>query len=221
MMKKRTDRGVTMLEVVIATAILLAIFGMVFMLLFSASDEEATQQTMLQLDQQILTALNTISEDIRNGGGTFAMNDFPGTNPCTLVVGDPLQKDYPNACYSLSFGKNTGFVVTGKVGAAQFNQVTIRYYWRSAVGEIAGNGIDDNNDGFIDEGDLVREEWTAGVLTNTSRIVRNVSSKGIGFQFANTTTNTNSFTVVLELMSKDKKGKVFTRRGFQSAAART
>lgn len=233
-MKKSSARsGMTMLEVVIASVILICVVGVVFLLLFGASNEQATQQTMVHMDEQILQVLNRIAEEIRNGGGTFSFLDSGGADTAVPLAvhpngfdsfyDDTVTPKYPllmNYHTSLSFGINTGFTIVGKNGIANFNTTTVRFFWRYAFGEAADNQADDNSDGFVDEGDIVREETTAGVTTSTV-ICRNVARRGLVFQFPNQDNPPKAVIISMCLLGKDRKGNVMTRRSSLSAGPRT
>jgi len=231
---KKAQAGMTMLEVVIASIILVAVVIMVFMLLFSASNEQSDQQTVVHMDNQILEVLNRIAADLRNSGGTFSFLD-PSTAADTAVASavfptgldsfydDTATPKYPglmNYHTSLSFGINTGFQIVGKAGVATFNATTVRYFWRYAFGETADNNLDDNSDGLIDEGDIVREETTGGVTTS-SVLCRNVARRGLVFQFPNQSNPPSTVIISMKLLGRDRKGVVINRWSSLSAGPRT
>jgi prepilin-type N-terminal cleavage/methylation domain-containing protein len=223
MMKTLERRGFTLLEVVISMAILIVICLIVFLLLFSSSSEGATQQTKVALDAKVLEALNTIAEDIRNSGGAYSTLTTAGADT-------PLQvKDYwynvnnPNRRFLLTMGQYSGFLAgktaNGQPGAAQYND-SVSYYWQVAFGEIPDNGIDDNHDGLIDEGDIIQVRTVGGVAT-THKICRNVSPRGLAFEMLQGANPPQSVKVMLQVMGLDSKGKLMLAQSEITASPRS
>jgi prepilin-type N-terminal cleavage/methylation domain-containing protein len=219
---KRTRRsGFSLIEVVIATAILGAVIAMVFMLLISASTQEVNQTTAVQLDTQLRETLNRIAEDIRLSGPTPWVLTDPSTGaPANLIYVSPSVHDTfqpspapPQRVYAVSFSWWSGFAAT-----AQFNN-SVRYYWRSAPGETRNNGVDDNRDGYIDDGEVVREVTTPGG-TVASVICRNVTNRGLAFELLSGANPPRSVTVSLEVQGHDIKGRLITRQSVTSVGPR-
>jgi type II secretory pathway pseudopilin PulG len=220
---KTRQHGFTLLEVVIASIILMGVVLMVFMLLFSASDEEAREQTKVAMDAKVLEMLTQISQDIRNSGPPYSNLDAGGADT-PLLVGDTFYDATLTPAlqrrFSLTLGRYSGFNVSGKIGTAQFN-TSVRYYWKPAFGEIPDNGIDDNKDGLIDEGDLIREETTGGV-TIPSTICRNVTKRGLAFEMVDGANPPKAIKIFLQLTARDPKAKakVLTAQSTTSAGPR-
>jgi prepilin-type N-terminal cleavage/methylation domain-containing protein len=217
--RKNRRAGFSLIEVVIAAAILAGMIAVVFALLFSSSNEAAIQQAITHMDAQILEVMNRISQDIRNSGGSYSFLDGKGVDTATKT-GDTFFNAAltGNMAFhtSLSFGVNVGF--SGGTGQPILSQV--RYSWRPAVGELPDNGKDDNQDGFVDEGEILREEDSPTTGKSNAVICRNVSRQGLAFQFPSPVTPPRSVTINLELMSRDHKNRLMTRRSTLSAGPR-
>lgn len=232
-MPMKKQRGFTLLEVVIASAILLAVCIMVFMLLFSSSNEGATQQTKVSMDAKVLAILNTIAEDIRNSGGTYSNLNTAGADtpllstasgiPVTDFFYNPLATPALQRRYWLTMGQYSGFSAVkqanGSPGAATYTD-SVSYYWQPAFGEIPDNGKDDNGDGLIDEGDIIQVRTVAGVVT-TSKIGRNVSPRGLAFEMVQGANPPASIKVMVQLMGLDSKGKLMYAQSETTAGPRS
>ena len=220
---KARPSGFTMLEVLIASVILMALTLMVFLLVVSSSNEEAREQIRVGMDARVLELLNLISEDIRNSGPPYSnLDKLGGDTP--LQAGDSFYEASLTPAtqrrFSLTLGRYSGFSVTGTTGTAEFKTV-VRYSWRSARGEVPDNGKVDNKDGMADEGDIVREETTGG-KTITSTICKNVVKRGLAFEMVGGTNPPKAIKVFIEVAGVDPKGKgkVMTARSSTSAAPR-
>ena len=211
MMKTMARRGFTLLEVVISMAILIVI-------------------CLIVLDAKVLEVLNTIAEDIRNSGGAYSTLNTTG-GPTPLLATDYwFNVNNPTRRYLLTMGQYSGFqpgtkTGAGVTGAAVYND-TVSYYWQPAFGEIPDNGIDDNHDGLINEGDIIQVRTVGGVAT-THKICRNVSPRGLAFEMlygVNPPLPTNppqSFKVMLQVMGLDSKGKVMYAQSEITASPRS
>jgi prepilin-type N-terminal cleavage/methylation domain-containing protein len=229
-MKTLARRGFTLLEVVISMAILIVVCLIVFLLLFSSSSEGATQQTKVAMDGKVLEALNTIAEDIRNSGGVYSTVTTAGADTPLQAKDYWYDKNIPNRRYLLTMGQYSGFQPGTKTGAGITGSPvyadTVSYYWQPAFGEIPDNGIDDNHDGLIDEGDIIQVRTVGGVAT-THTICRNVSPRGLAFEMLYgvnpplTTNPPQSVKVMLQVMGLDTKGKVMYAQSQITAAPRT
>ena len=219
---RNTRRGFTLLEVVIASVILMAVTLMTFMLLFSSSEEQVREQAKVKMDADVLSVLNLIAKDIRDSGPPYSNLDAVGADT-PLVVGDaffdPTLTPALQRRFSISLGRYSGFNVSGKLGTAQFNTI-VRYYWRPAFGEIPDNGIDDNRDGYTDDGEIVREETPAGGPMVPSVICRNVGKRGLAFEMVNGANPPKAIRIFVQLLGLDQKGKILTSQSSVSAGPR-
>jgi len=223
MRSKRRQAGFTLLEVIIATGILLTVVIIVLALLFSSSNEGATQQTKVSMDAKVLAALNIIAEDIRNSGGTYSnLTSAGGQSLLMTTPSVPVQDFWYNATtphyYWLTMGQFSGFN-PGSVPPAQYTD-SVAYYWQPAFGETPDNGKDDNGDGLIDEGDLIQVRTVGGVVT-TSKICRNLSPRGLSFEMVNGANPPNSIKVSLQIMGLDSKGKLMYAQSEITASPRS
>src|SRR6185295_14084691 len=91
-MKKRRA-GFTLLEVVIAAALLIAVFGIAFMLLLSSSETVAAGQIQVELEGRARDVLNQIVADLRQS--KLAMISVGSSNGATLIALAPGGRSAP------------------------------------------------------------------------------------------------------------------------------
>jgi len=120
-MKKNRRSGVTLLEIAIASILLVIIFGIVFALLMSSSDHAASQEAEVELENRAREVINQIAAELRQttwdkvlvGGGGVALAQVKPAAGASLIEGpsepDPLPAppvgsrfyQYPDANRSL------------------------------------------------------------------------------------------------------------------------
>jgi len=136
--------GVTLIELMIYLAVI-AILGVPMIMIVVSVTRSAAEGDMLsKVNERNRTALQRIASEYR------------GSLSGTTVISDGGK--------TLQFTTSGGFNGAGPVAGS-----VIRYAILPANGE-AINGVDDNQNGLIDEGILVREDQTMGlktILTNT------------------------------------------------------
>lgn len=170
-MKKQ---GFTLLELMIAIAVLAILGALVFMMLKSMSDSYSTGSLHGGLNSETRDLLDRIAAETADAGIT------------TLVPA------FPNGSTTLAFRRNTGYA-----GGAIVFGAPITYAFVYEPGEL-NNGIDDNGDGRIDEGRLVRTENGDPVILS-----RDLAENGITF-----TQTGNTIRVILTIEKVDEKRQV-------------
>lgn len=146
------NRGFTMLEMMIAVAILAVAVPGIYLMFHSSADSYAAGSVQASLNAQVRDFLDRIAVDLSNSGvGTFS-------------------PAFPNASTSLTFSRNVGYAD----GAVLFSD-PVTYAFRMAPSET-DNGLDDNGDGRVDEGSLERTEDGVTVVVS-----RDLAKDGITF----------------------------------------
>jgi type II secretory pathway pseudopilin PulG len=213
--KQRSSAGVTMLEVLIAGVILASIFSITWYLISSSADHVSREESRLSLETQAREALERFTTDLRQTRFTTVKDG--SKNPVALFD----NPDPKNSAHAPYFYKEILFRIPGH-GNQSFDPVAfksnpdmflsrrITYRWQLAPGEIA-NGKDDNHDGLIDEGVIVRVEEdldasgnpVAGT-TKTSTLCRNIMEFRVNFPLLNQ--GQVNIAMSFELANRLKKG---------------
>ncbi|MBI2901588.1 MAG: prepilin-type N-terminal cleavage/methylation domain-containing protein [Planctomycetes bacterium] len=167
-------RAFTLIEVMIATAILAVVVVMVYAMLKSSTDAFAAGGRRAGLNKQARDLLDRLAAEIADAGVST------------------LQPPFPNGATALTFRRNTGY--TG--GAITFG-APITYAFAYEPGEY-DNGIDDNQDGRVDEGRLVRTENNGDSVI----LSRDIAEGGITFTQAG---NTVRIVLTLELLDERRE----------------
>ena len=143
--------GFTLLEVSIAIAVL-ALLGIPLVSIVLASTRTTSENdTFSKVEERNRTALFRIEKELRKG-----------------MTGTPT---IANAGKDLVFASST-FNGTAAVAGAN-----IRFFFSVAPGETL-NGADDDGDGLIDEGTLIRRDESTGVQTT---VCGNINVAGSSF----------------------------------------
>jgi type II secretory pathway pseudopilin PulG len=179
-------KGFTLLETVIAGAILAAVVVTIFAVLNSSSAETAAQSKRLELDRLARDTAEQIARDLREAGLSTLRTWIQIPGPAGF---------YPPAngttYYDLQFGKHSGYdLKTKKVLFAN----TLRYRWMRDAAEI-DDGLDNNGNAVADEGHVERTD-PYGTVT---RICPDVKEQGLKFVL-----NGRTVAITLELERKDR-----------------
>ncbi len=187
-MKRGGRAGLGLLEVLVATAVLSVLVGIVYLLLQRSSDTYVNESVHLSLDGRARELLSEISRDLREAGPATLKTGDP---PVPVVAGQPVA--------DLRFGMISGFDQVRR--EAQFARPA-RYRWIPAPGESL-NGSDDNGDGRIDEGVVEKTD----PFGKTTRVCSDVKAGGLKFVYT-----PHKVGVTLELEQRDLKGTRIRRQ---------
>jgi len=133
---ERSSGGFTLLEVAIYCAVLITVGAPLVSVVLTSSRATVENDTVARVEERNRVALFRIEKEIRRGlSGTF-------------VIG--------NGGSSLTFTPTVGFD-----GTSIITGTNIQFTFRLDSGETL-NGADDDSDGAIDEGELVRTDVATG-----------------------------------------------------------
>jgi hypothetical protein len=228
---------VSLLEVIIAFVILTGVVVMVFALLHSSSTEYGNQSIHLALDDAARETLAKMAEELRLMGGNVQWRQ-PGLGQ----FWDPALEAPPRPTFEryleVEFEVATGLTLSPAGGGPP--QVTygdrIRYRWVPLENPPGAqpNEIDDNSNGFVDEGYLEKTYWRtppgggAQQQLGPTIICRDVAGPHregnppqlTGFWFERDNANPNYVTVRIALQRRDPKNTLITRTAETSASRR-
>jgi prepilin-type N-terminal cleavage/methylation domain-containing protein len=192
MRNARTSRipraGLTLLEVLFATAIMSMVAALVFLILHRSSDHFSNESSSLQLEGRAREILIEVARDLRESHrDTFSTGDPP-----VPVVDGTAYNDF-------RFRVNSGYDLKDR--SVQYAG-TVRYRFRLDDGEFA-DGLDNNGNGLVDEG-YVEKTDRYGTIT---RIGTDAKQPGITF-----TPNGRVVVVTLTLERRDLKGTPIRRQ---------
>jgi len=221
-MNAKRRSGLTLIEIIIASLILAAVFGIAMMLLLSSSKHVETQQAAMNLEMEAREVLNQITQDLRQTrlklpvSSTVALYD--GTLKATYGVDDTttVHTDIEFKMPGLEKKTSQEYMLAIKNDPESLWTRTVRYQWIPETGEVAADGKDNNRNGLIDEG-MIRKTETyldpAGKsVTGTSTICHFVKKDGLTFMAK--TGDHGKVEVTLTLEKPDpgsKAGKTFSK----------
>ncbi len=179
-MKDIRQKGFSLLEVTVASVLLVVLVGASVSAIQSSRTASAAGVSRIVLLDRARSAMDRIEKELRRGG--------PGTLDPALAV----LEGNPGSRIEFSQAENyaNGAVVWG------FPVIFDLVY---ANGEI-DNGLDDNNDGLVDEMEITREQ-----NGQTITLVTDVQENGLSF-----TASGNSLTINLTLQGRDQNGQILT-----------
>ncbi len=148
-MLQRSKRGHSLVELVIAMAVLVGVIGLPAMILSSSSRSFGASTSTTELDLAARRALDRIAERLASSG-TAGIID-----PLNPVPGVPLT--------ALTFMPLVDLTAAGEPVWGPQERIELQM----APGEVL-NGSDDNGDGLVDEGRLV---WFPDLSVPTSAVV--------------------------------------------------
>ncbi len=189
-------RGFTLLEVVIASVILVALIGFTLLLVASSSATYESQNLQLTLDQRGRDTLIEIARELRMSTMSSLVNGQTGG---AILPNDVTT--YTNLRFKIP---GTWDFSMASSPSAVMNQ-TVGYQWALVPGETA-NGADDNANGLVDEGVVERIEGT----NPARRMCFDV--KNVGLSFKVPSTNPGRVEIVLDLEVMDRKRVKLSRR---------
>ncbi len=145
--------GCTLLEMMVGLTLLTVLLGIVIMTMQRGSAAYRRSASNSSLDAKVNRALSRLARELVDAGGaSFAPDPTPPLGSATLDFQRPV-------------AWAGGAIVWGP---------TVRFVMELAPGEI-DNGVDDNGNGLIDEGVLVRIENPGLVNEQRSSLSRGVS----------------------------------------------
>lgn len=169
-------RGFSLLEVVIASVILMMLTGTVIALLGAAMRTRGRAQLASQMSGRMRNIVHRLASEVGDAQATSAVIE-PGNPGATL-----------RWCRVVGFTTTPG-------QQAPILDTEIRLEFMYDAGEI-DNGLDDNNDGRADEGLLVRRQ-----NGETHILCRDLREGGVAF-----TRTANAIEIALTLEALDEKG---------------
>lgn len=149
--------GFTLIEVLVATAILVVCIGLAMGTLLESQNVACLTMTQAQVESIARGVAGAIQVDLRNSGASVI--EFPRGAPSAAAPA-------PEVIFPVAEGFDAGSVA--------WSADYVRYYERAHPGEIPGNGLDDEGDGIADDYEIVHEigTWTGGAFTPAmSRVV--------------------------------------------------
>ncbi|MEK7482786.1 MAG: hypothetical protein AABZ60_00485 [Planctomycetota bacterium] len=155
-------RHFSVIELMVSMSIFTMVIGVAYQLLFSAQQNFQQQFLKQTLEFQQLQTIQQLNREFLG-----ISNIFPGIAGITFpaVPGLPLPTsfniNYPNAVPLITYSKVVGWnnAIDGSAippTPGPLFASSITYFFNPAPNEIDNNNIDDNSNGFIDEGDLYK-----------------------------------------------------------------
>ncbi len=203
----------SLIEVIIASVILLVLVAVVLGLLLNSSAHYENQSVLLALDQQGRDTVNQIAKDLRMSKMDMLVNGSTGT---AIVPSD-------TATYTDLQFRLPGKMPTGTLPLEEYRQSPdrlmtqrIRYAWATDPGETANDGVDNNRNGLVDEGILQKTEEDlspagAVLATRTTRISWDLKKNGLSFKVPATGSGRVEITLDLEKVDPKNRTKKISR----------
>lgn len=167
-------RGLTLIEILIAVTVFMVLASTIYLMMASTSDAYASGSIQAGLNAQARDLLERLTLELSDAGiGT-------------------LNPSIPTGATALTFQRNVGYA-----GGVIAYGPAVTYAFVTETGEYP-NGTDDNGDGRIDEGRLVRTENNEAVTLS-----RDLAAGGIAF-----TRVGNAMQIVLVLEKVDDRRQV-------------
>jgi len=162
------NRAFTMMEVVVAAAIMTMVMLFVVGAMSTSLDASNFDMAMTGINKDLRTAADRMTSELRDAGGDEFNNNYVTTHdPETATVSVP----------TVSFRRRTGLLGEGD-GITNANTLNnwgpvVTYFLQDSANETSGDNDDDDGDGLIDERSLMRTEngTTVMVLDNVMNFV--------------------------------------------------
>jgi prepilin-type N-terminal cleavage/methylation domain-containing protein len=193
----RAERGLTLLEVAIASTLLGAIVSMAYLMLHAASAETANQSVHLSLEGAARETLEQLARELRMADAIVPAQP--------LVAGDPqFDAQRPWRYTEISFGVLTAYDIgTRNRAPSNLFADSILYRWAPDLADPT-DGKDNDRDGITDEGMIEKVVARGGGAPAVSRISHDVSLKGLFFELDPAAPR--SVTLSLSLARRDTRG---------------
>jgi type II secretory pathway pseudopilin PulG len=198
--RRGARRGLTLVEVVIATAVMVGVMVAVFAVLTSGTDKSASMTERVQADAKGREFLQRISEDFQ-ASISIVVTDAADA----LATSHRL---YKANCYTkIAFAVFTDY----KVGATEITitpEQRVEYSWELADGE-AEDGKDENANGIVDEGQVRRRVYriSDNAVLENEIVLRNVTNRGFFAEYVPGEATKNDLTVRVEVFHLDPSAK--------------
>lgn len=148
----RRQAGFSLLETMIAAIILAILLLAMMVVLVAGQNTFGTLATRTAVQMRVQNSVDKIMRELR---GTGAGTVGTGTPAVFLVEG----QTYDNVSFLPVAGVSGGAIVWG-------NPITFRFEYDPSPGGNEGDnlGVDDDGDGLVDEGRLIRSEGASNIV---------------------------------------------------------
>jgi len=136
MMKSSGEAGMTLVEVAVASAIFGLVIGMVFWVVLSGQRQVEADSPQAEIENMARRIVDEIAGELRKAGLS------------TLTPPTPVDSS------SISFQLVSGY--DPDTGALTYDPEVIQFRFQPSSADPV-NGVDDDGDGVVDDGTLVRE----------------------------------------------------------------
>ena len=195
--------GFSLIEVVIAMAIMGAVVLMVWGLLATVNKEVGNQAIHMKLEETTRRVIDDIAKEFRGSGSTVTTDEADRLGSSDPFYSASNADRFVRIRFSLPTGMNLGTKTT-QPSLTYDRHVT--YAWIPR----ADDGLDDadnNKNGYVDEGQIVKiEETPSG--TRTTVLADLVPERGLSFQYTNSAAAKDDVTVFLKLAAIDTTKKM-------------
>lgn len=195
--------GFSLLEAVIAMAILGAVVLMVWGLLATVNKEVGNQAIHMKLEDTTRRVIDDIAKEFRGSGSTVTTDagDRLATADAFFSASSPDR--FVRIRFSLPTGMSLGTKTT-QPSMTYSRHVT--YAWIPHP-EDARDDKDNNKNGYVDEGQIVKTEETSSG-TRSTVLADLVPERGLTFQYTDSTTTKDDLTIFLKLAAIDTTKKM-------------
>jgi prepilin-type N-terminal cleavage/methylation domain-containing protein len=186
-------RGMTLIEVILAAAVLAVLVLTVYALLHGVTHTELTGRALSTIEQNGMRVLEQVVEELR------------GSTLSSVAVSNS------NEVYTLRFKKAIGLDTQG----GYLESDTIEYTGALEAGET-DDGKDNDGDGLVDEYVLVRRvKNSSGAVTETRTVCRQLRKSqlqdGTPFKGFHASRASSAVTIRLTLQAADSKNRILER----------